>query len=313
MKKFITIFLILSMFSISGFANMPVIDMSNLANAIQQLYATYEQIQSSIEQVQNTYKQIEQAAAQVVSINWDDYAGIADNFSGLAENPFELVTAVKSSYQDIEKAVNAKINQVNEIKNILNTESISFGGMDVSVAELCGSINKENIEKFISNATDVISDVADKAAKAYENRLTREERRAIRKKYGISPFEYAYYQVTNANLSELLTESNIKATTTAVKETWKKGDSVRNVLADIAEKLPEGNLKGAFELGLKYDKQISEGIDQLNIGIETVSGLISNIKSAEEADKKLQQKKKQEAEDSIKEETASAGFVEDDE
>ena len=59
MKKFITIFLILSMFSISGFAQgTPVIDIANLMNAIEQLYQTYQQIQNGNEQVQNTYKQI---------------------------------------------------------------------------------------------------------------------------------------------------------------------------------------------------------------------------------------------------------------
>ena len=127
------------------FAQFAVLDAANLTNSIEQLYNTYQQIQHAIEQVQNTYKQIEQAAQQVASMNWNDLSNLGENFSGMAENPFEVITGVHKSAQDITKAVNDRMNDWNRLSDSLQRETISFGGMNVSIADLCGVGDPEKI------------------------------------------------------------------------------------------------------------------------------------------------------------------------
>ena len=114
----------------------PVIDVANLMESIESVYQYYQQIQQTIEQVQNTYKQIEQAAQQMASMNWDDLKNLGDNFSGMGDNPFEVITGVRNSAQDITKAVNKNMNKINDFQDSLTKKSISFGGQQVSMADL---------------------------------------------------------------------------------------------------------------------------------------------------------------------------------
>ena len=115
----------------------PVLDVANLMQSIESVYQYYQQIQNTIEQVQNTYKQIEQAAQQMASMNWDDLKDLGKNFNGMSENPFEVITGVRNSAQDITKAVNKNMNKVNALQDSLTKESIQFGDMKFSVGELC--------------------------------------------------------------------------------------------------------------------------------------------------------------------------------
>ena len=128
-KKLIVSLILLMTLSSSCFAQFAVLDVANLTNAIQQMYQTYQQIQHAIEQVQNTYKQIEQAAQQVASMNWDDLSNLGDNFAGMDKNPFEVITGVHKSAQDITKAVNDRMNDWNRLADSLQRETISFGVM----------------------------------------------------------------------------------------------------------------------------------------------------------------------------------------
>jgi len=291
LKKIIAMVLLIVIVSSYGFGNMPVIDISNLFQSVEQLYAIYEQVMTSIEQVQNTYTQIEAAAKEVASINWEDYASIGDNFVGLNSNPFDFITAVNTTAQDIENAVNKKLNQVKDLKKTLTNKTISFGGMDVSVAELCGhGSNGTGTEEFVTNATDVISSTAEKAAKSYEKSLTPEQRRAIFEKWGMEPYEYAYNLIVNNNLSGLLSESNILGTIEAIDATMQENEGVRSVLNNVASNLPDGNMKSALEVGLKYDALISEGIEGVKEGLTGISSMISNIFSAKDSQEKMEKK-----------------------
>ena len=87
----------------SVFAQWAVLDVANLMQTIETVYQTYQEIQVAIENVQNTYKQIEQAAQQMATINFDDLQNLGDNFSGMKDNPFEFITGVRNSAQDITK------------------------------------------------------------------------------------------------------------------------------------------------------------------------------------------------------------------
>ena len=55
--------------TVNVFSQAAVLDIANLMNSIQQLYATYDQITTAIEQVQNTYAQLQKQAEMGKNMN----------------------------------------------------------------------------------------------------------------------------------------------------------------------------------------------------------------------------------------------------
>lgn len=303
-KKLIVSLILLMTLSLSCFAQFAVLDMANLSNAIQQMYQTYQQIQHAIEQVQNTYKQIEQAAQQVASMNWDDLSNLGDNFAGMAENPFEVITGVHKSAQDITKAVNDRMNDWNRLADSLQRETISFGGMNVSVADLCGFGDEEkNLAGFMNNAWENIEETADKMAAGYEGELTYEQKRAIMKKYGMSPRNYAKSQYANYQLNELVKEANVKGTAESMKATMEEQEAKVAALKQMIQNTPEGSLKASMENAVMAEVQALAEMQNMSNQLQQVISMYSNYISAEkraELEKKVEEmKKKEEAEQKL--------------
>ncbi|MBE6360204.1 MAG: hypothetical protein E7059_01995 [Treponema bryantii] len=297
-KKLIVSLILLMTLSSSCFAQFAVLDMANLSNAIQQMYQTYQQIQHAIEQVQNTYKQIEQAAQQVASMNWDDLSNLGDNFAGMAENPFEVITGVHKSAQDITKAVNDRMNDWNRLADSLQRETISFGGMNVSVADLCGFGDEEkNLAGFMNNAWENIEETADKMAAGYEGELTYEQKRAIMKKYGMSPRNYAKSQYANYQLNELVKEANVKGTAESMKATMEEQEAKVAALKQMIQNTPEGSLKASMENAVMAEVQALAEMQNMSNQLQQVISMYSNYISAEkraELEKKVEEMKARE-------------------
>jgi len=297
-KKLIVSLILLMTLSSSCFAQFAVLDMANLSNAIQQMYQTYQQIQHAIEQVQNTYKQIEQAAQQVASMNWDDLSNLGDNFAGMAENPFEVITGVHKSAQDITKAVNDRMNDWNRLADSLQRETISFGGMNVSVADLCGFGDEEkNLAGFMNNAWENIEETADKMAAGYEGELTYEQKRAIMKKYGMSPRNYAKSQYANYQLNELVKEANVKGTAESMKATMEQQEAKVAALKQMIQNTPEGSLKASMENAVMAEVQALAEMQNMSNQLQQVISMYSNYISAEkraELEKKVEEMKARE-------------------
>ena len=311
-KKLIVSLILLMTLSSSCFAQFAVLDMANLSNAIQQMYQTYQQIQHAIEQVQNTYKQIEQAAQQVASMNWDDLSNLGDNFAGMAENPFEVITGVHKSAQDITKAVNDRMNDWNRLADSLQRETISFGGMNVSVADLCGFGDEEkNLAGFMNNAWENIEETADKMAAGYEGELTYEQKRAIMKKYGMSPRNYAKSQYANYQLNELVKEANVKGTAESMKATMEEQEAKVAALKQMIQNTPEGSLKASMENAVMAEVQALAEMQNMSNQLQQVISMYSNYISAEkraELEKKVEEMK---AREKAEEEKSKSGIEQD--
>lgn len=311
-KKLIVSLILLMTLSSSCFAQFAVLDMANLTNAIQQMYQTYQQIQHAIEQVQNTYKQIEQAAQQVASMNWDDLSNLGDNFAGMAENPFEVITGVHKSAQDITKAVNDRMNDWNRLADSLQRETISFGGMNVSVADLCGFGDEEkNLAGFMNNAWENIEETADKMAAGYEGELTYEQKRAIMKKYGMSPRNYAKSQYANYQLNELVKEANVKGTAEGMKATMEEQEAKVAALKQMIQNTPEGSLKASMENAVMAEVQALAEMQNMSNQLQQVISMYSNYISAEkraELEKKVEEMK---AREKAEEEKSKSGIEQD--
>lgn len=247
---------------------MPVLDVANLLQAINSAYQYYQQIQNTIEQVQNTYKQIEQAAQQVAGMNWDDLKNLGDNFSGLGDNPFEVITGVHKSAQDITKAVNKNMNKINELQSSLTSKTISFGGVDVSMADLVGAGEPgNNVFGFAQNAWDYSTSEDGplaQAAKGYENKLTYAQKKEIMRKYKMSPENYAKLQLSNYQLNNLVVQGGIMSTEDAREEMLKEIEANNNAIKAAAQNVPDGSIAGRVDVVNTGIANVSDGLGKLN-------------------------------------------------
>lgn len=292
MKNFKRILLIFVMpfFAMGMFPQgYPVLDVANLMQSIESVYQYYQQIQSTIEQVQNTYTQIEQAAKQMTEMNWDDLSSLGDNFSGMSDNPFEVITGVRNSAQDITAAVNKNMNKVNDLQKSLTSESISFGGVDFSIADLCGAGDpKKNLIGFTQNAWDHTVESGQDAIAGYCGKLSYKERQAIARKYGMSAENYATIELANQQLSELVKSSNLMGTIQGQQQQMVDCEADANAISTLAKNLPDGSVFAATQLvssGLAQTERMMGNMhNTITKGVGLFSQWISSNKAKESVD-----------------------------
>ena len=255
-KKLIAMVLFFSLISPAGlFANYPVIDVANLMQAIETAYQYYQQVQNTIEQVQNTYKQIEQAAQQMKSINFNELKDLGKNFDGMKDNPFEVITGIHDSAHDITREVNKQMNKVNDLQDALHAETISFGGIKYSMADLCGATaesdkngRSKNIFGFVENAWDYSRKQKDEAVKGYVEGLSYKEKEAIVRHFGMSPRNYASIELGKYELAKLTTASNVLGTETALENHLNEIIAEQSAINKMAEELPDGSVYAATQM-----------------------------------------------------------------
>ena len=308
MKKIRTLImeLLLGLAGTSAFAQgYPVLDIANLMESIESVYQYYQQIQNTIEQVQNTYTQIEQAAQQMATMNWDDLKDLGRNFDGLSSNPFEAITGVRNSAQEITAAVNENMNKINAFQESLTKKTISFGGMNVSVADLCAGNPNNNIFGFTQNAWDYTTDTENGAfsdvVKGYTGKLSYWQKRQIMKKYGMSPENYATLELANYELSEIVKSSNILGTLEYQERLLEESLSDANALQLLAEKCPDGSIYAATQLNTSALATGIRALGGLQRSINQGVGVISNYIFSEKTKDAVEQQANYEKQEKQKE------------
>lgn len=299
-KKLIVSLFLLMTLSSSCFAQFAVLDAANLTNAIQQMYQTYQQIQHAIEQVQNTYTQIEQAAKQMASTDWK---AMAENFTGNMSgiwtygefdwnDPIQTITNIKESSDEITKLVETNMNKVNRIGDALRNETIQFGNMKVSVADLCGfGDDDKDIVDFAKNAGKHISDKAIEVADAYTKGLSYQEREAIMRKTGLSPHNYATLQYVNYQLDKKITEAQVKSTFEAMKADLTDIEVKNNMMKKVAEGLPDGSIYAQTKMTNTYLSDLDKGLGKLGGLATDIYGFLASKTAVEKQEKELEIKK----------------------
>jgi hypothetical protein len=171
-----------------------VLDIANLMQAIDTLYATYDQISNTIEQVQNTYKQIENQVKAIQNINFDDVSKLSEikdirsleDFSTFRRNIKDTVSNIKYN-----------MNLFNELKEMMSNKQINIGNATFTVASLVGK-GREG-EKTIFDLPKVtanyLREQAESSIANWANKLTPDQRTAIMNKWGMSPRNYAAWQM----------------------------------------------------------------------------------------------------------------------
>lgn len=249
MKKIL--FTLCLVFSSSfAFADLPVIDITAAMNTIEEIYNQYQELQNTIEQVQNTYRQIEQAAQQVAKFDWSKLQNLGENFNGMSSNPFEVISGVRNSAKDITSMVNDQMNKINNVTHKLNERSITFGGMSVSVADLCGASEDKdrNVIGFVKNAAESTKEKAQEVADAWAGKLSYEERRAIAQKYGMSAENYAANYLVSKTLHDMIENQNVWGTLEGVKDTLTDCSNSAAALQEAAKNIPDGSISGAIDI-----------------------------------------------------------------
>ncbi|MBR3544311.1 MAG: hypothetical protein IKN82_11555 [Treponema sp.] len=269
----------------------PVLDLSNLMENIEGVYQYYIQVQNMIEQVQNTYQRIQQAVKLVQSINFDKLSKVGENFKDAASsgNPFEMITAVHDSAHDITKAVDDELSKVTNLRNQLAAKSITFGGMKVSMADLCGAGTPGvNIGTFYQGAIEHTKNTAKKIGRVWSEGLTYKEKRKIWRHFGMSPERFGFLKATQYNLSKVSEESNLKGT----------GDGIKQIMTDIMKgnamitkmihENGDDSLKSAAQETTVAVNATNKAVGDLNTSVQGFQGLVSNYINQELIEKDIE-------------------------
>lgn len=171
----------------------PVFDLTNMLNTLEQIYQTYDEINSMIEQVENGYKQIEQGINMVKSFNFEEMSLEDWSSEGGLKGAWENIGKSRTRLRQAGGYVSQKQEEMAAIKKKLNSNIISFNGVNYSISDLCTGIGSNGEKSIMGLARNMAGYAVDKyktAAKGYTEGLTYNERQNIARYYGVSPEAY---------------------------------------------------------------------------------------------------------------------------
>ena len=166
----------------------PVFDITAMLNALEQIYQTYDEINSMIEQVENGYKQIEQGINMVKSFNFEEMSLEDWSSEGGIKGAWENIGKSRTRLRQAGGYVSQKQEEMEAIKNKLNSNIISWNGTNYSIQDLVGLGDPgKDLSGLTYNMAAFAMDRYQNAADGFEEGLTEGERRNIWKYYGVSP------------------------------------------------------------------------------------------------------------------------------
>ncbi len=243
-------------------------DLSAWLQGIDALYNGYDMIENSITQIENQYKQIQMALEQARKIDWTNI-----EFDG----DLDIRDEIRSGLSKVNRlATNAR-----KIEETITEPSIDCGFGKYSIADLCGhGADGKSLSDALDDMQNYMSVNMKIAIHNMEEGLTEEQKKAIWKKYGISPANYLYIQQAAARFNKQAAEALAEAAQQA-DET--KKDSVQvakeNIIQACYQTLdPEGNITdGALKEALvRLNDQMINGILDLKGVMTRLTSLYAN-------------------------------------
>lgn len=246
--------LLLSNFNI--YANYPVIDISAIMTAVNQLYTMYDEVDSMITQVQQGYEQLQCAveAAKNWEMDWSNWNGAFDASSpGSAWKSLDIRGELFGTLNQID----ALQNRIMEIESIFDDKQLQFlNGSGVTVTELLGFkhdavINgietgefawKNNLKKAWGKVLTATEDDLKQYKKVMEvtQYMTEVERAMWKKTHpGYSPEQHAVAKIKEKEVTdklkqavmlasdeaqEIMSEHNTLASSNLIKEILEKNE-----------------------------------------------------------------------------------------
>lgn len=257
LRKRIVVFLLSAVLAATSAcpAGYPVFDIDGWLASLDQLYQTYDMVENTITQIENQYKQIQHAIEVAKGIDWENI-----KFDG----DFDIRNDIKNAT----KRVNRLLNQARNIKSAITTPSINCGNVKYSIADLCGATKPENglwegrknMLTAIGDYKNYISDNMKQALTNLTEGLSDKEKKAIWRKYGISPQNY---MMVNTAHTEVMNAAN-------------------NILGNVAETVKNDRLEARAELNSALIEACSQSVDSdgnvsQNSFLETIMHLMNNL------------------------------------
>jgi hypothetical protein len=290
----------------------PVLDVANLMQAINTLYATYDQITATIEQVQNTYRQLQKQIEMVEHMDWDN---VGEKIADMDVNSVEGLLNLRYQIKDVTRLVNHNMNLINRVQDTLTKKTITFGGKKYTFGGLFGfgaGSEDTTIFDLPKNVADYVSETGDDLVAGYAGKLTYRQKEAIMRRTGLSPRNYAKIHLVEEQANTLLkdmlttgTDENIIALLTQAGENSKGIDAMMEAAGESMVAQQQATTSAI--LGL------SVGITRLEAGVGRIAGFMGQQYVAEQIKRETNEDMREEFEllrknEKIKRSGIPAGF-----
>ena len=288
-RKFISFIAAITMFafipSTAFSTGYPVFDASVWINAIDQLFQTYDMVQNTITQIENQYKSIQMSVERAKAIDWDNI-----RFDG----DFDIRNDIK----DANKRVNRMLTQMRNIQETLTTPSINCGNVKYSIADLCGVSSsdvgegRKNLLTAVADYKYYMTSTMKSAVTAFEEGLSNDQKKAIWRKYGISPQNYIFIQqsqdaVMNA-ASKAMARVTKEAREAVVEESAKRTNAIINATMENKDSNGQPTQAGMQEAQLHLTQELVDHLLRLDFSIDQVGELVASKMIAEDAQKQAE-------------------------
>jgi hypothetical protein len=268
--------MLIAVFSAPVFAQgYPVIDIANLMQAINTLYAAYDQITAAIEQVQNTYQQLQKQIDMVKNMDWDK---VGESISDMDFTSVDGILKLRYQIKDVTKLVNANMNLINNVQDTLTKKTISFGGKKYTFGGLFGfgaGSEGTTIFDLPKNVSDYVSETSGDLTAGYEGKLTYKQKEAIMRRTGLSPRNYAKIHLveeqTNSLIKDMLTtgtNENVAALLTQAGENAKAIDAMTQAAGESMVAQQQATTTALL--------QAATGITRLEAGVGRLAGFMAH-------------------------------------
>jgi hypothetical protein len=271
----------------------PVIDIANLMQAINTLYATYDQITAAIEQVQNTYQQLQKQIEMVKNMDWDK---VGEAIGDMDITSVNGILNLRYQIKDVTKLVNANMNLINNVQDTLTRKTVAFGGKRYTFGGLFGfgaGSDETTLFDLPKNVADYVSETADDLVAGYAGKLTYKQKEAIMRRTGLSPRNYAKIHLveeqTNTLIKDMLTtgaNENVVALLTQAGENAKAIDAMTQAAGESMVAQQQATTTAIL--------QVATGITRLEAGLGRVAGFMAH--------KEMSERIKQETDEDLREE-----------
>ena len=251
----------------------PVLDVANLMQAINTLYATYDQITATIEQVQNTYQQLQKQIEMVQNMDWDN---IGEKISDMDVTSIDGLLNLRHQIKDVTRLVNHNMNLVNNVQDTLTKKTVTFGGKKYTFGGLFGfgaGSEGTTIFDLPKNVADYVSETGDNLVAGYAGKLTYKQKEAIMRRTGLSPRNYAKIHLVEEQVNTLLkdmlttgTNENIAALLTQAGENSKGIDAMMMAAGESMVAQQQATTSAIL--------QMTVGITRLEAGVGRLAGFM---------------------------------------
>lgn len=270
----------------------PVIDVANLMQTINTLYATYDEITQAIQTVQNTYQQLQKQIDMVKSMDWSN---IGETFKDMDPTSLEGLLNMRDQITDVTRMVNANMNLLNDVTDTLTKKTVSFGGKKYTFGGLFGfgrGSSETTIFDLPKNIVDYVNETGDETLAGWEGKLTYKQKEAIMRKSGLSPRNYAKIRMVeeqaNSLITDLLTtgtDENIVAVLNRTAENQKTIQSLTEAAGDSMTAQQQATTTALLE--------VATGMARLEAGLARASGFLANQAVAEDVQAEMKQQERE--------------------